>query len=657
MFFTPKILIVDDEPRMCDSLKILLREHCSHIETAHDGRHAMRCLNDISFDLVLLDIVLPDIDGYEIMDFINRECSDTLVIVLTGSASTESAVKALRGGACDFFNKPFEPDELVATIGNILDQKKSMRDRKMAEKTLVETNNFLKNILDSSSSISIISTDLEQNVLFWNKGAENIFGYKAEEIIGRQKISLLYPGEEELNQVKAIRSKMMKEKKGVCCEVREITKDGRKIWINMNLTPRLDEEGHVIGILGIGEDISRRKLAEQALKESEKKIEDAFLKAEKLDSLGTFAGGVAHDFNNLLSVIVGNLSLMEDDIDPFSDTSKFLKEAEKASLRARDLTSRLITFSRGDQPVKKVSCIEKLITDSAATTLSGSDVDCRFSIPDALFPVSVDREQIKQVIHKILINASEAMAGDGTIHVCCENVMIGGKDTLPLKDSQYVKISIRDQGVGIPEKYLIKIFDPYFSTKEIGSKKGTGLGLAVCNSIVEKHNGFITAESEPGVETTFFIYLPASDEKIPVLHPGPAIKAPVTGSVKILFMDDEKMIRNFAVRVLRRIGYVTQVTRNGAEAIELYKKAKGSGEPFDAVILDLTNQFGMGGKEAIKKLIEIDPEVKGIVSTGYSNDPIVNDFRKFGFRGVLTKPYSVKKLDKTLHEILQKNNN
>ena len=274
MFYTPKILIVDDEPRMCDSLKVLLRDHCPDIKTAHDGRGAMRCLNDIAFDLVLLDVVLPDIDGYEVMDFIHRECSDTLVIILTGFASTESAVKAMRRGACDYFNKPFEPEELVATVGNILDQKRLMRERKMTEKALAETNKFLKNILDSSSSISIISTDLEQNVLFWNKGAENIFGYTAEEIVGRQKINILYPGEEEIKLVKTIRSKMMGDKKGGSCEIREITKNGHKLWINMNLTPRLDEQGHVIGILGIGEDISRRKLAEQALQESEKRYRE-----------------------------------------------------------------------------------------------------------------------------------------------------------------------------------------------------------------------------------------------------------------------------------------------------------------------------------------------------------------------------------------------
>jgi len=272
MLYTPNILIVDDEPRMCDSLKILLSEHRCDIKTAYNGLEAMGCLGSIAFDLVLMDIVLPDIDGYQIMDFIGRECSDTLVIIITGNASVESAVKALRKGASDYIRKPFQPKELLTTVGNILDQRRLIKERKMAEEALAETNKFLKNILDSSSSISIISTDLEHNILFWNKGAEKMFGYKAEEMVGRQSIGILYPGEKEKKLIGTIRSKILRDKKGSSCEIREITKDGRKLWINMNLTPRFDEEGHVIGILGIGEDISGRKLAEEALHREKEKF-------------------------------------------------------------------------------------------------------------------------------------------------------------------------------------------------------------------------------------------------------------------------------------------------------------------------------------------------------------------------------------------------
>jgi len=397
-------------------------------------------------------------------------------------------------------------------------------------------------------------------------------------------------------------------------------------------------------------DITDRKRAE----EEKRRLETQLQQAQKMEAIGTLAGGIAHDFNNLLSVILVNLSLAEEDIKLQIGTSKFLKEAEKASMRAKDLTSRLITFSKGGEPVKKAASITDLVKDSVTSTLNGSDIDCEFSIPDDLSPVEIDQGQIKHVIHNIVINAREAMTGEGTIKVFYENVTIREKDALTLKDGRYVKISIEDQGVGISEEDLPKIFDPYFSTKEMGAEKGMGLGLSVCHSIVEKHNGLITVESELGTGTTLIIYLPASEKQIAELEPikKPVPERPVTGRGRILVMDDEKMIRDFAIQVLNRIGYDAEVSKDGAEAIELYKKAKESEKPFDVVILDLTNQFGMGGKEAIQKLLQIDPDVRGIVSTGYSNDPVVTNFREYGFRCALTKPYTIDELSKALHEVI-----
>ncbi len=291
-------------------------------------------------------------------------------------------------------------------------------------------------------------------------------------------------------------------------------------------------------------------------------------------------------------------------------------------------------------------------------------------IPDNLAPVEFDAAHMKQVIQNIIINANESMNGKGTIKVYGQNFTILEKDNLPVRNGKYVKISITDPGVGIPEKNLTKIFDPYFSTKEMGTQKGMGLGLSICNSIVEKHGGLITVESESGTGTTFHIYLPSISAKSK--EPGakrdlaeyqstPTNRDFRSASTiinhqssiqRVLLMDDEKMIRDFSIIVLKRLGYEAEVSIDGAEAIELYKKAKESGEPFDVVILDLTNQFGMGGKEAIQELIEIDPDVKGIVSTGYSNDPVITNFKKYGFCGTLTKPYTLNELSKILSDVM-----
>ncbi len=384
------------------------------------------------------------------------------------------------------------------------------------------------------------------------------------------------------------------------------------------------------------------------------KIEAQLQQAQKMEAIGALAGGIAHDFNNLLSVILTNISLAQDEIKPAVGTSEFLKEAEKASIRAGELTTRVITFSRGGEPVKKVTAIGELVKDSVSSLLSGSDTDCEFSIADNLSLVEIDQGQMKHVIHNIVSNAREAMTGKGSIKVYCENVTIGPKDALTLKDGKYVRISIKDQGVGIPEESLSKIFDPYCSTKEMGVDKGIGLGLSICHSIVEKHGGLLTVESEPGMGTTLFIYLPASEKEIPEPEPvkKPIAERPVTGGGKILVMDDEEMIRHMTSQVLGLLGYNAEVSKDGVEAIEMYKRAKESGEPFDAVILDLTIEFGMGGTEAIRKLIEIDPDVKAIVSTGYSNDPVVAKFREYGFRGALTKPYTNDELSKALHKVV-----
>ncbi|MEA3279673.1 MAG: ATP-binding protein, partial [Thermodesulfobacteriota bacterium] len=251
----------------------------------------------------------------------------------------------------------------------------------------------------------------------------------------------------------------------------------------------------------------------------------------------------------------------------------------------------------------------------------------------------------------------EAMAGQGKIEVYCENTNIGKKDSLTLKHGRYVKISIKDQGPGIPNENIPKVFDPYFSTKKMGLRKGMGLGLAVCHSIVEKHDGLIAVESELGVGTTIFIDLPASEKEIAEIEPAHVVSQSTTNNQqsiikRVLVMDDEEMIRDIAGFMLSRLGYDAEFTADGAEAIELYKKAMESGWPFDAVILDLTNQFGMGGKKAVVKLLEIDPDVKALVSTGYSNDQVVSNFREYGFCGALPKPYSMETLDKGLKEVI-----
>jgi len=428
------------------------------------------------------------------------------------------------------------------------------------------------------------------------------------------------------------------------CEFRIITRSGEERWINHVCQVVYDTNGAYLGRRGSNRDITKQK-----------RMQEELLKAKKLESVGVLAGGIAHDFNNLMSVVVGNISLARTEMKPGSKGFKNLVKAEKASIQTTALTSRLITFSKGGRPVKEPVSIGDLVKNSVDSSLKGSDISCIFSVPEDILPVEVDEEQMKQVIHNITTNAQEAMTEQGTINVSCGNVIIGEKDTLNLKDGKYVKISIEDQGPGIPEKDLINIFDPYFSTKDMGTQKGMGLGLAVSDSIVKQHDGLITVESKLGTGATFSIYLPASEKKIvgatPVKKPIPEISA--TQGEKILVMDDEEVVRDVSNALLTHLGYEVAVAADGVEAIELYKKAVESEKPFDMVILDLTNKVGMGGAETMVNLLEIDPDVKAIVATGYSNDPIMSNFREHGFRGALPKPFTLDQLRTALSEVIE----
>ena len=381
-----------------------------------------------------------------------------------------------------------------------------------------------------------------------------------------------------------------------------------------------------------------------------KQMEEELVKVEKLESIGLLAGGIAHDFNNILTGVMGNISLVGMYVESGKETGKILerlKEAERASMRAKELTQQLLTFSKGGAPILQVSDIGDLLKYSASFALSGTNVRCEFSIPDGLWTVEIDEGQINQVISNLVINAQQAMPEGGVVRISAENTIIDAESVLPLESGAYIKASIEDQGTGILQEHLRRIFDPFFSTKQAGS----GLGLTTSHSIVQKHNGHITVESEVGVGTTFYVYLPASSGETLIVEKKGA-ERPITGEGKILVMDDQKYVRDLATEMLSSLGYKVTVAIDGTEAFEIYKQAMEVGAPFDIVIMDLTIPGDMGGKATIEKLMEIDPDVKAIVSSGYSNDPILADFGKYGFRGVIAKPYEVMELSKVLHRVI-----
>jgi nitrogen-specific signal transduction histidine kinase/ActR/RegA family two-component response regulator len=382
-------------------------------------------------------------------------------------------------------------------------------------------------------------------------------------------------------------------------------------------------------------DISRRKRMEREL-----------LRAQKLESIGVLAGGIAHDFNNILQVIRGNALMAKANMDDKENVDLCLTAIEKAVLHAVSLTSQLLTFSKGGTPVTKATSIQELIEESVAFALRGSNVAYTLDFTDDLYFVEVDSEQINQVVHNLVLNADQAMPDGGTVSITVRNVKVTNTRSIhpTLKKGDYVKIAISDHGVGMSENMLQKIFDPYFTTKQDGS----GLGLASCYSIVTRHGGFIEAESTPGEGSTFTLYLPAS-RKQPEKHE--------TGEwsyrleAKVLLMDDDSMVRDTAGRMLQRLGCEVELVVDGKQAVKEYLRAKELNKPFDIVIFDLTVPGGMGGREALEELLTHDPNVKAIVASGYSHDPVMANPRKYGFQGVISKPFDIKTLVKTILNI------
>jgi len=523
--------------------------------------------------------------------------------------------------------------------GNVVmvtEHARNITERKRAEDALAMEKERLAVTLRSIGD-GVITTDTAGRVVLLNKVAEEMTGWRQEDAVGKPFSEVFHIINEKNRELcRSPVDQVLATGAGVELANHTIlvAKDGTERIIADSAAPIRDRESRLVGVVLVFRDITEKE-----------KMEADLFKAQKLESIGILAGGIAHDFNNLLTAILGNISLSKLLVPENEKVHMKLCEAEKASLRARDLTQQLLTFSRGGAPVKKIATISGIIRDSAAFALSGSGVSCRFVIPGDLYPVDVDEGQFSQVVNNLVINADQAMPHGGEIEINCANVFVGPEQHLPLRNGPYVLISVVDHGEGIAEEALPHIFDPYFTTKE----SGKGLGLAIVYSIVKNHDGHIAVASDRG-GSVFSVYLPAAVSEV-VEHPAEETET-ISGKGRVLVMDDEDTIRDVAGEMLSFLGYDVAFARDGEETLELYRQAAEVQQPFSAVLMDLTIPGGMGGKEAIKVLREMDGNVRAIVSSGYSNDPIMSDYRAFGFSGVIAKPYKIGELKKVLDEVV-----
>ncbi len=515
---------------------------------------------------------------------------------------------------------------------------RNVNDRKLAEKALAEEKEQLAVTLQSIGD-GVITTDISGNVVLLNKVAEVLTGWTNELAVGMPLNEVFnIVNEQTRDACENPATKVISSGRviGLANHTILIARDGQERSIADSGAPIFDAKSNIIGVVLVFRDVTEKQMLEQEV-----------LKARKLESVGVLAGGIAHDFNNILAAILGNINLALDNTDPQESVHVLLSEAEKASLRAKDLTQQLLTFAKGGEPVRETTSIAEIIIDSSSFVLRGSNVRCDTWFAPDLLPVDIDPGQISQVIQNIIINAAHAMPEGGVIEIRGENVLERRHIPTFLHGDRYVVISIEDHGVGISSENIDKIFDPYFSTKHTGS----GLGLAICHSIITQHGDHITVESELGEGTIFSIYLTASEKKLPDStdkETGPLAQ----GHGKIMIMDDEEMVRDMVETMLVRLGYEVELTADGEEAVGIYKTTLSTGSQADLIIMDLTIPGGMGGKEAVKEILTINPEAKILVSSGYSNDPIMANFKNYGFCGAIVKPYQMRDLNTIIQKVL-----
>ncbi len=481
--------------------------------------------------------------------------------------------------------------------------------------------------------------DILGNRLYWSDEIYRIFGLKPQEFGATYEAFLNSVHPEDREFVKKSVDDALALKRPYEIDHRIVLPDGTERIVHEKAEAQFDAGGRPARMAGTVQDVTERK-----------KIDDELLKAKKLESIGELAGGIAHDFNNQLLGILGNVSIAKSGLREDERLFWILSQIEKAALRTKDLTKQLLTFSRGGYPVREAANVEQIIKDSAALTLKGTDVECTFHVKNGVKQVEMDVGQIAQVFNNVILNARHAMAGKGHMDITVENVAQGDSGALPNGD--YVKITVEDTGPGIGEDVLPRIFDPFFTTKE----KASGLGLAISYSVVKKHGGSISAASKNGKGAVFFICLPASAPGAPIHAVKEETPSFVKGGArkgKVLVMDDEEVVRDVSGEMLNLLGYDAEFAADGKIAVDVYRRALEAGAPFAAVIMDLTVPGGMGGREAMEKLLEIDPRVKAIVSSGYSKDPVMSDFTKYGFSAVIAKPYRVAEFGKVVKGVVE----
>ncbi len=496
-------------------------------------------------------------------------------------------------------------------------------ERKLAEKILAAEKERLAVTLRSIGD-GVITTDIQGNIVIMNKVAEALCGWSQEEAQGRPITEVfniinestrkphINPVEKVLNTGEIIE---------LANHTLLISRDGTERAIADSGAPIKDKDSQTIGVVLVFRDMTEKQ-----------KFLEKTQNMQRLESLGVLAGGIAHDFNNLMGGVFGYIDMALEETKE-KNVKAYLSESMAALERARALTSQLLTFAKGGAPHQKVTSLFPFVQDTARFALSGSNVTLDFDVQEDLWYANVDQGQIGQVIDNIIINAQQAMPNGGCIRVTARNITFDRAGSLVMIPGDYVHLSIQDQGIGIAPEIISHIFDPFYTTKS----KGHGLGLATCYSIIKRHEGYIDVESQPGKGSNFNIYLPA-DHRTSEQKKSSA-KVELTGSGTIIVMDDEDMICDLSSAMLKQFGYKVLCAKNGEEALAIFSRERSAGRLISGLLLDLTIPGAMGGKDTVREIRKVDPDIPVFVVSGYADDPIMKKPGDYGFTASICKPF------------------
>jgi PAS domain S-box-containing protein len=501
-------------------------------------------------------------------------------------------------------------------------------ERQETERALRESETRYRAVVEDQTEL-ICRYLPDGRLTFVNRAFCRAFGGTREQLLGRD--FLFFVPEEDRSAVRQQIGSLTCEHPVATEEHRVVAPDGRLRWHQWSDRAIFDDGGRLVEYQAVGRDITHTR-----------ELEDELRKAETLESLGLLAGGIAHDFSNLLTGIIANVSAAAQEADEPGHRA-LLSDARTAATRAKGLVQQLLTFAAGGAPIKAPIALEPVVRETTRLVAGDSTVECTCDFATDLWHVSGDGAQIGQLVQNLALNACQAMQEEGALTVAAENVTLHTGDVFTLPAGRYVRLTVADQGPGIPADELRRVFDPFYSTKP----EGTGLGLSTAYSIARRHGGYISVESQEGRGTTVLVYLPAVEAP---QNPGQPCRPP--SEVRVLLMDDEDLIRMSAQRLLETCGYQVDSAADGAEAVAVYREARDSDHPVDVAVLDLTVPGGMGGVACFERLAEIDRDVRAIVCSGDARDPIMAAYDLNGFRAALRKPYTIDDIREAIDRVL-----